>query len=118
MAYWRGVEDPWTDPRTLDRRKNGKGPLYNGEGSLLYPGRAAGFDGAAESLRLKALRDSIEDYDYLALLERAGKSSEAERIVLPLTTSWFEWEKDPAAYDKAREQLARLIEKAGMGAQK
>lgn len=112
MSYWSGVEDPWTDPKTLDRRKNGKGPLYQGEGTLVYPGRAAGYDGIAPSLRLKALRDSIEDYEYLAILERASLRAEAEKIVLPLAESWFQWEKDAAAYGKAREKLAALILKA------
>jgi len=112
MSYWKGVEDMWTDPKTLDRRKNGKGPLYQGEGTLVYPGRAAGYDGIAPSLRLKALRDSIEDYEYLAILERAGLRAEAEKIVLPLAESWFQWEKDAAAYNKAREKLAALIVKA------
>ncbi len=109
MSFWRQVDDPWTDPKTLDRRKDGKGPLYNGEGSLLYPGRAAGYDGIAPSLRLKALRDAIEDYEYLAILQRAGKLKEAEKIVLPLTESWFQWNEDPAAYEQARVQLAELI---------
>ena len=37
MSFWRQVDDPWTDPKTLDRRSSGKGQLYNGEGSLLFP---------------------------------------------------------------------------------
>ena len=110
MAYWSGVEDPWIDPKTLDRRKGKPDPLFNGEGSLLYPGRAVGYDGIVESLRVKALRDSIEDYEYLAMLERAGKAAAAEKIVLPLAGSWFEWEKNPAAFEKAREELAGLLE--------
>ncbi|HHX42109.1 MAG TPA: DUF4091 domain-containing protein [Armatimonadetes bacterium] len=113
MAYWQQVDDPWTNPKTLDRRNrrpDGKGPLYNGEGSLLYPGRAVGYDGIAESLRVKALRDSIEDYEYLAQLEAAGKRAQADEVVRPLASSWFEWEKDSAAYEKARVALARLLE--------
>jgi hypothetical protein len=109
MSYWSGVEDPWTDPKTLDRRVNGKGPLYNGEGSIVYPGRAVGYDGIAASLRLKALRDGIEDFDYLALLERMGRRAEAEKLVLPLAASWFAWETDPAAYRAARAKLAELL---------
>lgn len=111
MSYWSGVNDPWTDPKTLDRRKDGKGPLYQGEGTLVYPGRAVGYDGIAPSLRLKALRDSIEDYEYLAILERAGLGDAARRIVMPLAESWFKWEKDPGAYGRAREQLAAMIVK-------
>jgi hypothetical protein len=109
MSFWRQVDDPWTDPKTYDQRKNGTGPLWNGEGSIVYPGRAVGYDGIAPSLRLKALRDAIEDYEYLAILERAGRAAEAEKVVLPLAESWFQWEKDPAAYEKARARLAEII---------
>jgi hypothetical protein len=110
MSFWRQVEDPWTEPETLDRRKDGKGThVWNGEGSIVYPGRAVGYDGIAPSLRLKALRDAVEDYEYLAMLERAGRTEEARAVVLPLAGSWFEWEKDPAAYETARTRLAELI---------
>ncbi len=109
MSYWSGVDDPWTDPKTLDRRKDGKGPLYNGEGCIVYPGRAAGYEGIAPSLRLKALRDSIEDYEYLAILDRQGKGDEARKIVLALTDSFFHWNPDPKAYQAARAKLAQQI---------
>jgi hypothetical protein len=112
MSYWRGVDDPWTDPKTLDRRKNGKGPNYNGEGSLLYPARAVGYEGVAPSLRLKALRDSFEDYEYLSILERAGLADHAQEIIMPLAGSWFKWDSDPAAYEKARAKLEEMIVKA------
>ena len=110
MSYWRQVEDPWTDPKTLDRRTaEGRGAVYNGEGSIVYPARAVGYEGIAPSLRLKALRDSIEDFEYLAILHRAGRGGEARKIVLPLAESWFKWSNDPVAWQKARRQLAALI---------
>lgn len=109
MSYWSGVEDPWTDPGTLDRRDRQKELLYNGEGSLVYPGRAVGYEGIAPSLRLKALRDGIEDYELLAILERLGRRGEAEGIVLPLAPSWFEWNPNPADYQAARSRLAQQI---------
>ena len=112
MAYWKEVEDPWTDAWTYGRSKGPRAPVFNGEGTLVYPARPVGYDGLAPSLRLKALRDSIQDYEYFSILERAGLAAEAERIVLPLAGSWFEWEKDPAAYEKARAALAELILKA------
>ncbi len=109
MVYWNDVEDPWTDPGTLDRRDRNPKYMYNGEGSLLYPGRAVGYEGIAPSIRLKALRDSIEDYEYLAILERAGLGTQAQQIVTDLAPSWFEWETDPRAYEKARTRLAEMI---------
>ena len=112
MSHWSGVEDPWTDPKTLDRRTaDGKGQLYQGEGTLVYPARAVGYEGIAPSLRLKALRKGIQDYEYLATLDRAGLGAEARQIGLPLAGSWFQWEKEAAAYDRARTKLAALIEK-------
>jgi hypothetical protein len=110
MSFWQQVDDPWIDAATLVRDGSGGETLtYNGEGTIIYPGRAAGYDGIAASLRLKALRDSIEDYEYLAILERAGKSAEAQAIVATLTNSWFDWERDPAAYEASRRALAQLI---------
>lgn len=109
LSYWSGVEDPWTDPKTLDRRDRSKGQLFQGEGTLTYPSRAVGYDGIAPSLRLKALRNSIEDYEYLAILDRAGLRAEAEKIVMPLAASWFQWEKNASAYSEARRKLAEMI---------
>jgi hypothetical protein len=109
MSFWQQVDDPWTDPRTLDRRNGGKDPLYNGEGAIVYPARAAGYEGIVSSLRLKALRDAIQDYEYLSLLERRGQAAEAEKIILPLTPTFRQWDPDPAVYDRARAALAGLI---------
>ena len=86
-----------------------RAPIYNGEGTIVYPARPAGYDGIVPSLRLKALRDSIEDYEYLAILERKGLRAEAEKIVLPVTDSFFRWDHDPAKYQEARAKLAALI---------
>ena len=109
LSYWNQVDDPWTDPKTYCPGSGTNKLVFNGEGTLVYPGRAAGYDGIAPSLRLKALRDGIEDYEYLAILERQGQSSAAEKIVLPVAASWFQWSDDPAAWSAARTQLAELI---------
>jgi hypothetical protein len=109
MCYWSQAEDPWTDAYTYGRQKGKKGLVYNGEGTLVYPARAVGYDGIAPSLRLKALRDSIEDYEYLAILEKAGLADKAQEIVLSVAKSFFDWDKDPAACQKARAKLAELI---------
>jgi len=109
MSYWRQAQGPWTDPWTYGKPDR----VYNGEGTIVYPGRAAGYEGIAPSLRLKALRDSIEDYEYLSILERSGLADEAQKVVMPLAGSWFNWEADPAEYEKARAKLAKMILDAG-----
>jgi len=112
MSYWK-VDDPWKEAPYYtgnDNLQQGrKGLIFNGEGSLVYPAHAVGYDGIVPTNRLKALRDAIEDYEYLAILERAGKAAEAEAIIKPLAESFFTWEKNPAAYEAARAQLAALI---------
>ena len=113
LSFWYHAEDPWTDPMTYqpgDRsRPIGKRPIYNGEGMLVYPARDVGFDGAVPSMRLKALRDGLEDFDYLSLLEGRGLRDKALEIVMPVAGSWNEWAQDPAAYLAARERLAKMI---------
>ena len=95
MSYWRQTDDPWLQaPIYIGRgalQQGRKDILFNGEGSLVYPARAVGYDGIVPTIRLKALRDAIEDYEYLTILSRLGKSEEAMRVVRRLTTSWFQW---------------------------
>jgi hypothetical protein len=113
MSYWAKTDDPWTQAPFYAGngafQQGKKGIIFNGEGSLVYPARAVGYDGIVPTIRLKALRDAIEDYEYLAILERQGKVGEAEKIVRPLAVSFFEWEKNPGVYETARVKLAELI---------
>jgi hypothetical protein len=113
MCYWKETDDPWTQVPIYSEgavaKNDPHAPVFNGEGSLLYPARAVGGNAVVPTIRLKALRDAIEDYEYLAVLQRLGKTAEAQPIVRSLTPSFFEWEKDPAAYDSARIKLAALI---------
>jgi hypothetical protein len=109
MSYWNDVADPWIDPGTYHPEKSRGGPIYNGEGSLVCPARAVGYEGIVPSLRLKALRDSIEDYEYLCIMERLGQADGAMKEVVPLAGSWTHWATDPAAFEKARTRLAEAI---------
>ena len=113
MSYWRQTADPWTQAPFYTG--NGKpqqgrqGILFNGEGSLVYPAHAVGYDGIVPTVRLKALRDAIQDYEYLAIVQRLGKAAEAQKVVRALTETFFQWDKDPVAYEKARAKLATMI---------
>ena len=63
--YWIKTNDPWTDVDT----KTLSYPVY-GEGILVYPGEKVGIDGPVASLRLKCIRDGMEDYQLLSLAEQ------------------------------------------------
>jgi hypothetical protein len=108
LSVWYATDDVWTDPANY-KHKNGKETPYNGEGMLVYPARDVGFDGVVPSMRLKALRDGLEDFDYLALLESRGLRDKALEIVMPVAGSWYEWAKDAGPYLAARERLAAMI---------
>ncbi len=67
LLYWSIVswrENPFNEPYL--------GPYptryINGGGMLFYPGKDAGFDGPVTSIRLKNLREGLEDYEYFTIL--------------------------------------------------
>ena len=96
VVYWTDG-DVWANPLTYNRQ-------YNGEGSLFYPGGDAGVEGPVTSMRLKALRDGLEDYEYLLLAGDAGLEMAAR-----MAPSWGTWETKPWNLAAAREELAQII---------
>ncbi|HSD20578.1 MAG TPA: glycoside hydrolase domain-containing protein [Anaeromyxobacter sp.] len=85
----------------------------NGDGTLFYPGTPAHIGGSTSipvaSIRLKMVREGMEDYEYLKLLADAGKKDVAERIARDLFPSAWQTEVDPAKVMAAREALAMQI---------
>ncbi|MCP5120579.1 MAG: DUF4091 domain-containing protein, partial [bacterium] len=126
-AKEKGVT-PWEDACSYDVGW----ACFNGEGLLLYPGRevnyvvpgdayGAAVYGAVPSLRIKAFRDAMEDYEYLVLASEANRV-DAERDLYEIacngdaTRNCFQnWNPNPAALLAARERLGELIETAGEG---
>ncbi len=95
--HWRESTDPWTNPTTY-------GP-HNGEGALVYPGEVVGYPGPVTSLRLKAIRDAIEDYEYLTMLASLGDRASAADIASSVGRSFTSWTSDPRALLDARDRL-------------
>jgi len=108
-VYWRQTPDPWTDPLTYGRDRS-RG--YNSEGSLFYPGAQAGFDGPVASIRLKMIREGMEDYEYFRILAERGGKGLADETVRAIARSWFDWDADPTHLMAARERIAEAIEAA------
>lgn len=66
-----GPRDPYTNPYSFG------GAKVTQDGMLTYPGRPYGIYGPVPSIRLESIRDGIEDYEYLWLLEQlVGEAAE------------------------------------------
>ena len=85
----------------------------NGDGTLFYPGRPQDIGGSTHipvpSIRLQLLREAFSFFDELSLLAGQGRSDAADAIVDRLVTSPSQWSHDPEAYERAREDAARLL---------
>ena len=105
MAYG---QDPWTNPWAF---------TGNGDGTLFYPGTPARISGTTDvpvaSLRLKLIREGMEDYEYLDLLSRAGGEADARAVADALFPNAYSTDVKPEALMAARAELARLIAARG-----
>ena len=101
-VYWERVNDPWLDQLTIYGR-------YNGDGSLLYPGADAGIDGPVTSIRLKNIREGMEDYEYFKILTDLGDKEFVDKQVREIIQTWFSWENNPDKLVEVREKLAQRI---------
>ena len=102
QSYFGG--DPWVSQVAFGG---------NGDGTLFYPGTTAKIGGQTEipveSLRLKGIRDGMEDYELLHLAATLGLGAEAKQIALGVYPHAYQGVTTPAALDSGRAQLAALI---------
>lgn len=102
MAYFTG--DPWVSQSNFGG---------TGDGTLFYPGTPARIGGQTEipveSLRLKELRDGMEDYELLHLASTLGLGAQALAIAQGVYPKTYQATTSPAAIDNARAELAALI---------
>jgi hypothetical protein len=82
-----------------------------GEGALVLPGQAAGLQGDAPTIRLKALRDGIDDYNYTQRLTRKGNGAFADQVANTVGLSFTNWTRDPVAVEQAHEKLGAELER-------
>ncbi len=104
----------------------------NGDGLLFYPGFAGEFgsspggantpdiggrhDIPIESMRLKLIRDALEDMEYFTLIDVAGKTSEANTYVNTMFTQtddidliYWDLKTDVDTFLAARENIGELL---------
>jgi hypothetical protein len=83
ICFWNATDwGDWdTDAPPGDPYTNAGG-RYKGFSMVFYPGSKFGYDGPIPSLRLKAMRRGLQDYEYLRLLEKKGQHNSVELIKL------------------------------------
>jgi hypothetical protein len=97
--------DPWSNIRMSGG---------NGDGTLFYPGRPSRIGGhndiPIESIRLKLIREGLEDYEYLALAAKLGGKSLAGAFASRIVTEPYLWEPSPERFLDVRAELGDTLD--------
>lgn len=100
-TYWNDVEDPWSESLTTPWT----GDSAFGDGSLMYNGNKAGVDGPVSSLRLEAVTDGIEDYEYLTLAQNQFGSGYTDEAIAKVTASLTDYTYSDDVFACARYEI-------------
>lgn len=98
--YWQG--DPFAD---LEPNWGGENYLPPGDSHIVYPGRR----GPLSSIRLEALRDGVEDFELLKMLEKKDPKA-AREICDSVVQSLTDYTMDHARFRNARARLVKALE--------
>jgi hypothetical protein len=113
ILYYRA--DGWTAGNAIGSWNNvdttacGGGLGRPGDGIFLYPQGPIASKEPAPGIRLKAIRDGIQDYEYTHILNNLGQQVFLDTVVLPIAASWTDWTHEPAALEAVRQQLGQRI---------
>jgi hypothetical protein len=110
MLYWSvnwwdptwNLTDPWDD-LTSTRQ------CVDGDGYLFYPGTKVGLNGPVSSIRAECLRDGLEDFDYLTLLEQKIGKTQTKTYISQIVHSLTDYEKDPTTLINLRKQIGQML---------
>ncbi len=109
ILYWRvdlWSSSPWTSVNSQGLFSSNN---YPGEGMLVYPGAQVGLPGVAPSMRLKWIRDGVDDYDYVQMLRQMGQGAWALQIINGIAANFTNWSHDPNALQAVRMQLGQEL---------
>jgi hypothetical protein len=110
LLYWRVDDwssDPWNQVNNTGVFSSNN---YPGEAMLVYPGTQVGISGVAPSMRLKWLRDGVEDYEYVAMLKTLGQGTWALGLAASVGPDWTNWTRDINLLASVREQLGQELD--------
>jgi Domain of unknown function (DUF4091) len=113
ILYWRA--DGWNAGNAIGSWNNvdttgcGGGLGRPGDGIFIYPPGPIGSTESAPGIRLKAIRDGIQDYEYAQILKNLGQVAFLNPILQPIAGSWSNWSQSPNALEAARLQLGQQL---------
>jgi hypothetical protein len=113
ILYYRS--DGWAAGNTVSSWNNvdttacGGGLGRPGDGIFLYPPGPIASTESAPGIRLKTIRDGIQDYEYAQILKKLGQDSFANSVVQPIATSWTNWTHDANILEGARLRLGQRL---------
>lgn len=114
ILYWRvdlWSRAPWEDMHGFSIDGN----FYPGEGMLVYPARQVDEGSVLPSMRLKWIREGVDDYEYIAILKRLGRGDWALNRARRVGADWRNWTRDPAVLESVRHELGDEIERLSTG---
>jgi hypothetical protein len=103
-------QDPWDDVRAF---------AGNGDGTLIYPGLPKRLGGSSpfpvESIRLKQIRDGLEDYELLAIAQASGLGKLARQVGERVVPSARGWNRSAETLLAARRQVGQALARNATG---
>ncbi|WP_375743810.1 DUF4091 domain-containing protein [Corallococcus interemptor] len=100
----------WTDQYHFDG---------NGDGTLFYPGTPTAIGGVTHvpvaSVRLKLIRQGMQDYEWLKAVSDAGDPAFARQVARELLPNAWQVPDDGAAFDAARLRLIQRYQELTLG---
>jgi hypothetical protein len=114
ILYYRA--DGWTAGNTvaswnnLDTNACGPGLGRPGDGIFLYPPGPIASSEPAPGIRLKAIRDGIQDYEYAQLLKNQGQASYIDFVLKPIAAGWTKWTHDPTDIENVRQKFGQQLQ--------
>jgi len=105
LQYW--LFDHWTDDPWNDLTK--RGDEFPGDGQFVYPGAQVGIKGVVAGMRLKWLREGIEDYEYVEILKSLGREEFALDIAKQVGPDWQNWTRSTDELYSARKTIGEEI---------
>ncbi len=108
-SYWSDVGgDPWTSAWTTPWT----GPDTFGDGSLLYDGYHLGINGPVSSLRLEAVANGVEDYEYLTMAQELLGEEYMQKVISSVAKDLTHYTLSDAQFAKVRIRLGNELENA------